>query len=183
MSQEPGDHTWSNAETKAIAYYLFEFAGETLEEIGDIDSFFDFLSEEDKELFLTEIESLRLSGMIPEPDPDMGFEENLERIFPGARVKYSAGRLREIFEAQMELGSAPILWEAGILIGASLKYQEGERGASINEEDPIREIELPKPEFGLLLELFLLALDRVNWEEIVSVWLESRADSEEDSAE
>lgn len=178
MSQEPGEYDWSNAETKTIAYYLYEFEEEALEEISDIDYFFDFLSEEDRERFLTEINSLMLSGMDPGFDPDMGFGERLEAFFPGARVKHGAGRLKELFENR-GLGVASILWEAGILIGASLKYQEGESGASVNKEDPIWEEELSDRDFGLLLELFLLSLDRVNWEEIVSVWLESQADKEE----
>ena len=172
------DHNWSNPETRAVAYYLFEFEREALETIADIESFYDFLSKEDQERFLEDTRSSMLSGMVPGLPWEGTLEEWLEIFFPGARIKYSAGILKELFGNQ-SLGSTPTLWEAGILIGASLRYQEGERGASINESDPIWEEELSKRDFGLLVELFLLALDRVDWEEIVTVWLESQEDSEE----
>lgn len=177
------EHDWSNPETKAIAYHLFDFEGDALEKFEDMESFLAFLSNEDRETFVREIESLISAGMIPEFDPDMDFWEKIESVSPGARVKYAAGRLRESFETVGNLGSIPILWEAGILIGASLKYKEGETGAPTKEDDPEWEEALSNRDLGIFIDMFLLALDKVDWEEIVTVWIENRAEEEDDSAE
>lgn len=178
MSPTYKDHNWSNPETKVMAYYLFDFERETLEEIGDIESFSNFISNDDRDSLIREMESSILTGMVPDFDPEMELEKMLEAFLPGARIKYATGMLKELFYRE-GFGSTPTLWEAGILIGASFKYKEGERGAPTKEDDPEWEEEISPRNFGLLLEMYLLSLDRVNWEEIVTVWIEQGAGNEE----
>ena len=170
------DHNWSNPETRAIAYYQYERQEEALEEIGDLNSFLSFLSPVDRARFHENIEALILAGKVSEDEMDL--EEFVESILPGARVKFAAEKLKDGF-GSTNLGTIRILWETGILMGGTFKYREGPSGAPTGENDQEWEETLSDSNFGLLVELLLSALDRVNWEEIVTVWLESQGDSEE----
>ena len=172
------DHVWSNPETRAVAYYLYERQEEALEEIGDLNSFLSFLSPEDRARFHENIEALILAGKVSEDSPEMDLEEFVESILPGARIKFAVEKLKDGF-GSTNLGTIRILWETGILMGGTFKYWEGQSGAPTGETDLQWEETLSDSIFSLLVELLLSALDRVDWEEIVTVWLEAQGDSEE----
>ena len=108
----------------------------------------------------------------------MDLEEFVESILPGARIKFAVEKLKDGF-GSTNLGTIRILWETGILMGGTFKYWEGQSGAPTGENDLQWEETLSDSIFSLLVELLLSALDRVDWEEIVTVWLEAQGDSEE----
>lgn len=172
------DHNWSNFETKAVAYYLFERQEQALEEIDDFSHFLAFLSPGNRAEFHENLEALILAGRVSGDSPEMDLEEFIESVLPGARIKFAAEKLKDGF-GSTNLGTIPILWETGILMGGTFKYREGRTGAPTGENDHEWEETLSDSNFGLLVELFLSALDRVDWEEIVTVWLESQGDAEE----
>lgn len=159
MSQEPEEHNWSNAETKAIAYYLFEYEGDVTpfnEKAWLENLILEHWGEDSADI--ARIAFYHLTGEPGYPDP---------------RIKQAAERLRDIFFsgllADIQIPEVPL---------RRIIFEYWETDPS-GEERLIGRHSLPDSDKELLMELFGISLDRVNWEEIVSVWLEGQADKEE----
>ena len=153
MGIDHRDHVWSNPETKAVAYYLFEFREDVIP--FDRKEWLRNLIWENPDKEIEEIARIALYQEMGEPG------------YPDPHVAQAAQNLQQAFR-EHSLGLT--FWPGS---SNPVKHIVLER----EEEIGPREV-LPGEDMELLIELFELSLGRVNWEEIVTVWLEELAEDE-----
>lgn len=145
------DHNWSNPETRAIAYHLFDFEGDALE--FNRDEWIKKIIRENPDKSLEEVAGIAI------------LQERGEPGYPNPQITQAAERLELMF-MEHSIGLIPAAYLPAI---TSIMIGREEGGSE----------SLSRPDIDLILELLDLALDRVDWEEIVTVWLEAQGDSEE----
>jgi hypothetical protein len=145
------DHNWSNSETRAIAYHLFNFEGDALE--FNEEEWLRKIIRENPDKSLEELTGIAI------------LQESGEPGYPDRRIEQAAERLELMF-TEHSIGLIPAPYLPAITSITIIREEGGKESLSGSDVD-------------LILELLDLALDRVDWEEIFTVWLEGQRDLEE----